>query len=107
MSSIAIVGKSGTGKSTSYGQFPELGIKGLNPKETVSINVAGKDLRRDYLWKQLNFLATEFVDCKILKSTERYEDQEVDHYKNILVSSCSVARDSFKSNQVTILCNNG
>ena len=44
MSSIAIVGKSGTGKSTSYGQFPELGIKGLNPKETVIINVAGKDL---------------------------------------------------------------
>ena len=44
MSSIAIVGKSGTGKSTSYGQFPELGIKGLDPKETVIINVAGKDL---------------------------------------------------------------
>lgn len=44
MSSIAVVGKSGTGKSTSYGQFPELGIKGLNPKETVIINVAGKDL---------------------------------------------------------------
>ena len=44
MSSIAIVGKSGTGKSTSYGQFPDLGILGLNPKETVIINVAGKDL---------------------------------------------------------------
>ena len=44
MASIAIVGKSGTGKSTSYGQFPELGIKGLNPKETVVINVSGKDL---------------------------------------------------------------
>ena len=44
MSSIAIVGKSGTGKSTSFGQFPELGIIGLNPKETVVINVAGKDL---------------------------------------------------------------
>lgn len=44
MSSIAIVGKSGTGKSTSYGNFPELGIKGLNPKETVIINISGKDL---------------------------------------------------------------
>lgn len=44
MASIAVVGKSGTGKSTSYGQFPELGIKGLNPKETVVINVSGKDL---------------------------------------------------------------
>jgi hypothetical protein len=44
MASIAIVGKSGTGKSTSFGQFPELGIKGLNPKETIVINVSGKDL---------------------------------------------------------------
>ena len=44
MASIAVVGKSGTGKSTSYGQFPDICIKGLNPKETVIINVAGKDL---------------------------------------------------------------
>lgn len=44
MASIAIVGKSGTGKSTSYGQFPELGIIGLDPKETVIANIAGKDL---------------------------------------------------------------
>lgn len=44
MSSIAIVGLSGTGKSTSYGNVPELKIKGLNPKETVIINIAGKDL---------------------------------------------------------------
>ena len=44
MSSIGIVGPSGTGKSTSYGGFPELGIKGLNPKETVVINISRKDL---------------------------------------------------------------
>lgn len=44
MSAVAIVGYSGTGKSTSYGQFPDLGIQGLNPKETVVINVSGKDL---------------------------------------------------------------
>lgn len=44
MSSIAIVGKSGSGKSTSLGANPDLGIKGLNPKETVIVNVAGKDL---------------------------------------------------------------
>lgn len=44
MSAVAIVGKSGTGKSTSYGQVPSLNIKGLNPKTTVIINVAGKDL---------------------------------------------------------------
>lgn len=44
MSQIAIVGKSGTGKSSSYGIIPEIGVKGLNPKETVVVNVAGKDL---------------------------------------------------------------
>ena len=44
MASIAIVGKSGTGKSTSYGNFPDLGIRGLDPKETVIINISGKDL---------------------------------------------------------------
>lgn len=44
MASIAIVGKSGTGKSTSIGNFPELKIKGLQSKETVMINIAGKDL---------------------------------------------------------------
>lgn len=44
MSSICIAGLSGTGKSTSFGNFPDLGIKGLNPEETFVINVAGKDL---------------------------------------------------------------
>jgi len=44
MASIAVVGASGTGKSTSFGQIPEIGIKGLNPKETAVINVAAKDL---------------------------------------------------------------
>lgn len=44
MASIAIVGNSGEGKSTSIGQIPEISSIGLNPKETVVINVAGKDL---------------------------------------------------------------
>jgi hypothetical protein len=44
MSSICIAGASGSGKSTSYGNFPTLGIKGLNPEETFIINVSGKDL---------------------------------------------------------------
>lgn len=41
---IAIVGASGSGKSTSLFPNPDLGIKGLNPKETVLINVASKPL---------------------------------------------------------------
>lgn len=44
MSAIAIVGKSGTGKSTSISKTEELNIEGLDPKKTVIINVAGKDL---------------------------------------------------------------
>ncbi len=44
MSAIGIVGKSGTGKSTSYGSIPQLNIKGLNPKTTAVINVGAKDL---------------------------------------------------------------
>lgn len=42
--SIAIVGDSGSGKSTSMAQMPELGVIGLNPKETFIINIKGKDL---------------------------------------------------------------
>lgn len=41
---IGIVGESGTGKSTSIGKSDELGIEGLDPKETVIINVVGKNL---------------------------------------------------------------
>lgn len=44
MSAVAIVGDSGTGKTSSLGNFPELGIEGLDPRTTAIINVAGKDL---------------------------------------------------------------
>lgn len=39
-----IIGPSGSGKSTSMGQIEELGIKGLDPKETAIINVMDKPL---------------------------------------------------------------
>lgn len=41
---IAIVGESGSGKSTSLAQDSELGIIGLDPKETFIINVKDKPL---------------------------------------------------------------
>jgi ABC-type dipeptide/oligopeptide/nickel transport system ATPase component len=44
MSAIAIVGESGTGKSTSMGKNVDLNIEGLDPAKTVLINVANKDL---------------------------------------------------------------
>jgi hypothetical protein len=43
MSAIAVTGKSGSGKSTSYLENPDIGIKGLHPRETVLINVSKKD----------------------------------------------------------------
>jgi hypothetical protein len=39
---IAIVGEPTKGKSTSIFPIPELGIKGLNPKETVILSFSGK-----------------------------------------------------------------
>lgn len=41
---VAIVTESGFGKTTSVGSIPELGIKGLDPKETFFFNVKGKPL---------------------------------------------------------------
>lgn len=54
--SVLCLGNSGSGKSTSIGNIPELGIKGLDPRETIIINALGKDLpwrgsRKQYtLW---------------------------------------------------------
>jgi ABC-type lipoprotein export system ATPase subunit len=41
---IGICGPSGSGKTTAIHGCEEIGIKGLNPEETVIINVAGKPL---------------------------------------------------------------
>jgi hypothetical protein len=44
MSKILILAKSGFGKSTSIGEIPELGLKGLDPKETFIISCVNKPL---------------------------------------------------------------
>lgn len=44
MAKIMILAKSGFGKSTSIGEIPELGIKGLDPKETFLISAVNKPL---------------------------------------------------------------
>jgi hypothetical protein len=44
MALVGIVGSSGDGKSTSIFPNSEIGIEGLDPKETVIINVMGKPL---------------------------------------------------------------
>lgn len=44
MAKILILAKSGFGKSTSIGEIPELGIKGLDPKTTYIISCVNKPL---------------------------------------------------------------
>lgn len=44
MAKILVLAKSGFGKSTSFGEIPELGIKGLNPATTYLISAVNKPL---------------------------------------------------------------
>ena len=44
MSKVLVLAKSGFGKSTSIGEIPELGIKGLDPKTTYLISCVNKPL---------------------------------------------------------------
>lgn len=88
---IAIVGKSGTGKSTSYGEIPSLGIAGLNPKETVVINVSGKSLPFPGWIKKYNgsiseggnYLETSNYD--IINKAIKYIAASRSEIKNILI----------------------
>lgn len=90
---IGVVGEPATGKSTSYGQLPEVGIKGLDPKETIIINVTGKPLAFKG-WKKLydptkklteggNYLATYNWET-IVKAIE-YIDKNRPEIKNIVL----------------------
>lgn len=91
MSSVAIVGKSGEGKSSSYGQIPEIGVRGLSPKETVVINVAGKDLpfrgwKKSYSGKLSeggNYL--ESSDSKTIAEAIKYVSESRKEIKNIVM----------------------
>lgn len=89
---IAIVGASGKGKSTSILPNLELGIKGLDPKETVLINVAGKALPTRG-WKPLftqglttggNYLKSNDAPKVIVPALD-YIDQSRPDIKNIIL----------------------
>lgn len=62
MSKILVLAPSGFGKSTSIGQIPELGIKGLNPEETYLISVTSKDL--PFKGSKLAYPITTLPDMK-------------------------------------------
>jgi hypothetical protein len=94
MAVICIAGESGTGKSTSVGQIPELGIKGLSPRETVYINVAKKDLpfrgwKKKYtgeVSKGGNYL--ESSNPTVIAQAIKYISQKRDDIQNIVIDDC-------------------
>lgn len=91
MSTVAIVGGSGSGKSTSIGNIPEIGIQGLNPKETVLINVAGKDLpfkggNKLYVGAvSANGNLIESSDAKVISEAIKYISESRKDIKNIVI----------------------
>lgn len=103
---IAVVGDSGSGKSTSIGQIPELGIIGLNPTETFIINVKGKPLPMKG-WKtkykpvpvdgppsEGNYLAS--VDAALIIKTLQYINVNRPDIKNVVLDDfIYIMSDSF------------
>lgn len=91
MPGIAIVGKSGEGKSSSYGQIPEIGIKGLDPKQTAVINVAGKDLpfrgwSKSYtgdIQQKGNYIQTS--DANIISQVIKFISDNRPDLKNVVI----------------------
>lgn len=88
---VAIVGPSGEGKSTSIGNIPELGIKGLNPEETVIFNVSGKPLPFKGWRKKYHGLVSEggnYVDTSdavTIRDIMLYINEERKDIKNIVL----------------------
>ncbi len=93
MPTIAVVGKSGTGKSTSFCPIPELGIEGINPKESFVISVCQtKDLPFRG-WKKYykdvttnengNFLSTS--DPTLIVRAINHVNQQRPEIKNIVI----------------------
>lgn len=92
---IAIVGESGSGKTSSLAQVPELGIKGLEPKETFIINVKGKPLPiKGFKSKYLpvsaggpptegNYLST--TDTDLIIRTMKYISSSRPDIKNVVL----------------------
>lgn len=88
MAAIAVVAESGSGKSTSYNEVPELEIKGLDPKETYLINVTGKELpargwRKKYNKENKNYI--EEATAKNIASIIEGIDKKAPNIKNIVI----------------------
>ncbi len=89
---VAVVGASGHGKSSSFVPNEELKIEGLNPKETVFINVSGKPLPMKGFLKLYpetdiraggNYISTE--DCDTISKVIEWVSSNRPEIKNIVV----------------------
>ena len=81
---VAIVGDSGTGKST--------GIKTLNPKETYTINVSGKELPfrgRDKLYNTVNKNYKELEVSKDILALLKTLSEKAPEIKNIVIEDAN------------------
>lgn len=95
---IAVITKSGFGKSTSYGNIPELGIVGLDPKETLLINVKGKPLpfkgwKKNYVPISADKPPTdenylESTDPALLIKTMNFFSVNRPDIKNVIIDDC-------------------
>jgi hypothetical protein len=92
---IAAVTEGGFGKTTSLGKIPEYNIEGVNPKETLLINIKGKPLSFRG-WRKLytpilqteppltaNYLST--TDPALIIKTIQYFDANRKDIKNVIV----------------------
>lgn len=106
---IAVVGDSGSGKSTSVGQNLELGIKGLDHNETFIINVKGKPLPMRG-WKSKytpidvnsapttgNYLAT--TDAALIIKTLQFINSSRPDIKNVVLDDSQyIMSEEFMAN---------
>lgn len=89
---VAVVGASGHGKSSSMVPSEELKIKGLNPEETIYINVSGKPLPMKGFLKLYpnkdirqggNYIHSE--DCETISKVIEYVAANRPEVKNIVI----------------------
>lgn len=90
---IALVAQSGSGKSTSLFPNPQIGIKGLDPKKTILINVASKPLPVKGAFKLYppdkkireggNYVETS--DPKVIQGILEYVNTERPDVENIVI----------------------
>lgn len=81
---IYILGNTGSGKSQGIGKTEKLKLEGLNPKETLLINVAQKRINCDNFKDFKNSLYVETKSFSVIKE-KLNKAKEVQQIKNIVI----------------------